>query len=339
MVGSSALPGNNCSLYDSIRPLQTSDLRFRRISGRHQITADGRHLIDGVAFGRPFLRRAERPFIRIPPRKRRRVTYDAEDDDDSGELFNDSQIMAPPGYDDDIPNVNSWADDDDDEEDDDDYIEDDNEEQGLAAELQDVNSDLGKMATKEGDGNSEAINGSEASATTKGNSRRVTRSQRLTEGLGLQGPALLELVDENGRPFPGVYNNPLLELFSQPDASIAEESPRRKRRKTNGIIESNEDTTPKSLPSSGALVRQRRRDSSASLKSVRFQDGSLATPPTTVLAPLDESEDTEDEDFELPADEDEVGESDKENAEPRFEEFSSDVSPYLFQVYLSSLIR
>ncbi|KAL3422587.1 hypothetical protein PVAG01_06743 [Phlyctema vagabunda] len=64
-----------------IRPLLTPDLRVRRISGRHQISTDGRHLVDGVAFGRPLLRKpVGRPQINIPPRKRRRITYDEEED-------------------------------------------------------------------------------------------------------------------------------------------------------------------------------------------------------------------------------------------------------------------
>ncbi|KAF7933989.1 uncharacterized protein EAE98_003698 [Botrytis deweyae] len=69
-----------------IRPLLTNDLRARRISGRHQISADGRHLVDGVAFGRPMLRRPiNRPEIEIPPRKRRRITIDKDDDSEDAE--------------------------------------------------------------------------------------------------------------------------------------------------------------------------------------------------------------------------------------------------------------
>ncbi|KAL4743037.1 hypothetical protein BDV11DRAFT_166699 [Aspergillus similis] len=58
-----------------IRALQISDLKARQISGRHQISADGRHLIDGVPFGKPFLKRStsSRPAIAIPPRKKRRT--------------------------------------------------------------------------------------------------------------------------------------------------------------------------------------------------------------------------------------------------------------------------
>jgi hypothetical protein len=54
-----------------IRALKTQDLRSRRLGGRHQISSDGRHLIDGVAFGRPWLKKGGRPGVQIPPRKRR----------------------------------------------------------------------------------------------------------------------------------------------------------------------------------------------------------------------------------------------------------------------------
>lgn len=61
----------------SIRALQLADLRARRLCGRHQITADGKHLIDGVPFGSPFLKRStsSRPAITIPPRKKRRTVF------------------------------------------------------------------------------------------------------------------------------------------------------------------------------------------------------------------------------------------------------------------------
>jgi hypothetical protein len=54
-----------------IRALKTQDLRARRLGGRHQISSDGRHLIDGVAFGRQWLKKGGRPAVQIPPRKRR----------------------------------------------------------------------------------------------------------------------------------------------------------------------------------------------------------------------------------------------------------------------------
>lgn len=56
-------------------------MRRRRLSGRHQVTTDGRHLVDGVAFGRPWLRApANRPGLDLPPRKRARLTYRSSGD-------------------------------------------------------------------------------------------------------------------------------------------------------------------------------------------------------------------------------------------------------------------
>lgn len=51
-------------------------MRARKLSGRVQISTDGRRLIDGVPFGRPYLKRSfsNRPLIKIPSRKRRRTS-------------------------------------------------------------------------------------------------------------------------------------------------------------------------------------------------------------------------------------------------------------------------
>ena len=51
----------------------TAEVRARTLTGRHQISDDGRHLVDGVPFGRPYLRHPSRPAITIPPRKRARL--------------------------------------------------------------------------------------------------------------------------------------------------------------------------------------------------------------------------------------------------------------------------
>jgi hypothetical protein len=87
----------------TIRALQTGDLRIRRIGGRHQITADGRHLFDGVAFGRPYLRKASRPPFPIPPRKRRKLNIGhgqyIEDDSTVQELLAASDNVVHDGAD------------------------------------------------------------------------------------------------------------------------------------------------------------------------------------------------------------------------------------------------
>ncbi|KAJ9144969.1 hypothetical protein NKR23_g5521 [Pleurostoma richardsiae] len=77
-----------------IRPLLSDDLKKRRLSGRYQITSDGRHLIDGIPYGRPLLKRPiHRPAIHISPRKKRRITQD------------DEQLLFAPDYDDDDDNA------------------------------------------------------------------------------------------------------------------------------------------------------------------------------------------------------------------------------------------
>jgi hypothetical protein len=63
----------------SIRPLMTAEVRARTLTGRDQISDGGQHLIDGIPFGRPYLRQPNRPAVRIPPRKRCRLD-DGEDE-------------------------------------------------------------------------------------------------------------------------------------------------------------------------------------------------------------------------------------------------------------------
>ncbi|KAF4946584.1 hypothetical protein FSARC_14172 [Fusarium sarcochroum] len=91
-----------------IRSLSTDDLRRRRLSGRHQISDDGKHLIDGLAFGRPWLRQPrDRPALDLPPRKRARITHEEELDDDDASYADDEvqseQLLledsAPPEMD------------------------------------------------------------------------------------------------------------------------------------------------------------------------------------------------------------------------------------------------
>jgi hypothetical protein len=67
---------------NSIRPLLSQDLKIRHVSGRRQISAAGVHLVDGIPFGKPLLRKPDRPAVNIPPRKKRRVTYQEADEDD-----------------------------------------------------------------------------------------------------------------------------------------------------------------------------------------------------------------------------------------------------------------
>ncbi|KAI1394423.1 uncharacterized protein F4822DRAFT_47352 [Hypoxylon trugodes] len=72
-----------------IRALNRDDNRRRRISGRYQISSDGRHLIDGVAFGRrPLVPSGGRYPISLPPRKRPKLTNDdPENEQDTPMLY------------------------------------------------------------------------------------------------------------------------------------------------------------------------------------------------------------------------------------------------------------
>lgn len=68
----------------------TAEVRARTLTGRDQISDDGRHLVDGVPFGRPYLRHPNRPAVRIPPRKRRRI-------DDAGEGAEEARLLTENG--------------------------------------------------------------------------------------------------------------------------------------------------------------------------------------------------------------------------------------------------
>ncbi|KAF5639603.1 hypothetical protein F25303_7398 [Fusarium sp. NRRL 25303] len=79
-----------------IRSLSTDDLRRRKLSGRHQISDDGKHLIDGLAFGRPWLRAPrDRPALDLPPRKRARIMHEEElDEDDNDGSYVDEEDQS-----------------------------------------------------------------------------------------------------------------------------------------------------------------------------------------------------------------------------------------------------
>ncbi len=77
---------SQANVRNRIRPLLSDDLKRRRRSGRHQISNGGKHLVDGIAFGRPWLHLpGDRPALELPPRKRARITYDDDDDDDDSD--------------------------------------------------------------------------------------------------------------------------------------------------------------------------------------------------------------------------------------------------------------
>lgn len=107
-----------------IRALSTEDLRIRRLGGRHQITSDGRHLVDGITFGKQWLRRIGRPGVTIPPRKRRRL----EIEDTAGDQVADLPLLLPHGpYHELQPEMHAIDGEDDDDDDDEDFVDDEND--------------------------------------------------------------------------------------------------------------------------------------------------------------------------------------------------------------------
>lgn len=257
-------------------------------------------MVDGVAFGRPFLRRADRPAIRIPPRKRRRITYDEEDEFDTEEPNTDRQVILRAGFND--ADEATAGDKSDDEED---FDPDDDEVNDLGAELEDLQNDF--------DGGADADEGINQHGFQ---SQRTTRSRRSPKGLGL-----LQMLDDNGHEFAGQYNNPLLDLYAQDEAPSSQPEIRVRKRGTSHLIQNSPENIKSILrDSSASPQRVSRRDSTGSNRTVRFEIAEPATPAT--IRESEDAEDTDDGDFEAG----ETDESDKENSQPRDEETgSSDV--------------
>ncbi|KAL9028583.1 MAG: hypothetical protein Q9196_003072 [Gyalolechia fulgens] len=263
-----------------IRPMSTSDISSRKISGRYQISTDGKHLIDGVAFGRPFLRRAARPLVRIPPRKRPRLTYDDEDDegDDGDEA--QRQIVVHSDFEDDQVSVT-----------DSDYSGDEGnaseDGEDLTNELRDIHKDASSKAT-----------------TSDG---PLGYRQRKATGLGLRASGIL--VDENGTPYPAEASNRLRDMLEDREQiENTSSSVPMKRRRLNTSLKNSQRGRPKTTREARSL--------GANSKSVRFGEAELATPATVHLGSSDNSEHEEaftPGDSTAPA-ADDLEESDKENA-------------------------
>jgi hypothetical protein len=85
-------------LNNRIQAIDPREKKIRRLGGREQITSDGRHLVDGISFGRPYLRRpADRPTVTIPPRKKARLQLEWEP---APQVFTDAHIEDEDSEDD-----------------------------------------------------------------------------------------------------------------------------------------------------------------------------------------------------------------------------------------------
>ena len=276
---------------DRIRPLQTSDLRVRRVSGRHQISEDGKHLIDGVAFGRQYLRKTSRPAVRIPPRKRRRVTCDEDEYDLSESPENNQQIVVRAGFEDaDAPG----------------FEEEENDENFDPGDQGDLDEEIQNLLADSNEQDSHYI-----AAGGRTSTRRRTRSDKSAQGLGI-----LPLIDDNGEPFVGQYSNPLLDRYSQYQPyNMTSALKVRKHHKPSGDQFTRSGMKGNLQDSSATPEPKGRRDSTGSNKSVRFEDQEVATPATVRESQVSDDQDDEDDDSDFEPNE--VNGSDKENAPPR----------------------
>lgn len=272
-----------------MRPLQTTDIRFRKISGRHQISADGKHLFDGVAFGRPFLQLASRPPIKIPPRKKRRITYTADDDDDVSSPDNRQLALKERPEDDDS-------------QDDEESLLDEDENQGLSDELEDIFNDNDAQVTTP-----EQMMDLHRLKNLPG---RITRSNG-NKGLGIHGAAGLSPGEGSSMAHRREYPSA---LFERP---VREERPQpsKKRKITRGKgdrepgLRTREQTTLQ-------LYEEAPEISGPAVRSARLGEIYSTTPAT--IRDFEGSDRSSDEDFE-PGDNnmEDTDESDKENSQPR----------------------
>ncbi|KAI4245898.1 MAG: hypothetical protein LQ352_006493 [Teloschistes flavicans] len=246
----------------------------------------------------PFLRRAERPAIRIPPRKRRRLTYDEVSGDE--EVEPQQQLIVRNEYDDD-----------DDSDADSDYNESEAleaaDEDDLDVELVDILAD--PDAAQEPSPPSTAFKSRYPDPPPR-------RSLRKVNGLGLRTSSLL--VDENGIPFPGDYDNPLLDYFAddgRPQVQGLTASVRKEHKQATATSQHYQKN--RSEISGGTRPAEPENKPRKEGKTVRFEDVELATPATIQLGAINDPDDSDDADFEPFEDEnEEVSESDKENATP-----------------------
>ena len=248
----------------------------------------------------------DRPAIRIPPRKRRRLTYGNDEEDlDEQDRVSGRQIVVRAGFYDADQTMAGDGSDNDDE----DFAPDDEEDEDLHAELNDLQRDSKAVDEREGDDST--------ARDDQGKHEAKAWSRRAAKGLGL-----LALVDESGRPFPGEYENPLLDKYNQDEPTPRVPVLRVRKRRSAKVAQTNgEHASRGAQDSSASSARISRRSSTGSNKSVRFDDAEVETPAT--VRDFDGSDEDDDSDFNDAG----VNESDKENAEPRADESdTSDVS-------------
>ncbi|KAI9762079.1 MAG: hypothetical protein M1840_001488 [Geoglossum simile] len=257
-----------------IRPLLSLDLRARKISGRHQISQDGRHLIDGVPFGRPFFRRpVGRPAVEIPPRKRRRLMGD--DDHNPDGAGTGRQLTSLSGF----------ADVD---------LDHDGEDGDESFSMDSSDSD---SSVQDDESLHAARFGYYHSRNLRRDKLAIKRDSRKPE-LILSNGQSLPLVDRDGKPFPGQYSNALLDYFGENGLETVQNLT---AKSIGNIRECVYDTEPGRIENGVGRTRPGIRRTSFQLglrrplqggKSVRFR-GTLGSPSGVGRVDLDEESDEE----------------------------------------------
>ena len=269
----------------SVRPYNAIDRRVRRVSGREQISADGKHLIDGVAFGQPFLRHSNRPKINIPSLKRpslsQDLSYNIGDD-----AIQPSQLLLQNG-------ANNESDDGSDEE----YNG--FEESDLEKEVQDLATELDRKGKSFKDAGSTryALRANPVSPDRQG-----LRKRKRGGGLGIAGVSAF--IDEE-------YEHSESRGRNYSSEQYGEEQSNNYLRPTKRRSRSSKQATKK-FPTS-------RQSSRSSTKSVHFEGNELETPAT--LRAVEDSDEPDNGNF-VPGTNthSHFPESDKENIEPHLKD-------------------
>lgn len=185
------------------------------------------------------------------------------------------------------------------------------DEEDLHSELNDIRHDLDPAVMEDEDAHIPNRPSASAGVDSQQFGTLSTRRPRKAQGLGLITSNLL--VDEDGKPYPETYDNPLLDMFADDEsvgraASLERMEPgepgpasRQHQRHRPGVAARTPSTGSRKLPGENG-------------KSVRFHESELDTPATVRL---ESSDDSGDDDFE-PSDDISMveDESDKENATP-----------------------
>ncbi len=295
-----------------------------------------------MAFGRPYLQRTDRPPVRIPRTKRRRLVYDDDDGEieyDEGNelerqllLNGESENADEEGQAKD-DQVHEGADQLLDDVDDVFYSEDDEDPSDLdpeevARELEGLRDEGISSETQDSSSHNDAAK----------RERYTTRSRTRGTGIILEDGHILELVDENGHPYPGEYNNALLDYFERSEDDPSQDTPAMEGR---SITSDSQRSSGKRKSTGSRLlskeVRSQVKSQSPRAKTVRF--GSINSEDADAADSVDDEEDDEDFGRESAMDVDETsseGSSDSEDTEILSSISTSSSSDYSTSVSSSS---